>query len=94
MQPIAIRQLSVRLSVFLAAVVVVFLLIGGAADAEGPPPATMEYVVHQGDTLWAIAADHSLPSEDIRRLVADIREFSGMESSALHPGQILLIPQG
>jgi len=93
-QPTAIRQLSVRLSVLLAAVVTVFLLIGGAADAEGPPPATVEYVVHQGDTLWAIAADHSPPGEDIRDLIADIRDFSGMPTSAIYPGQVLRIPQG
>ena len=93
MQPITIRQLSVRLSVFVGAVCTVFLLIGGAADAEGPPPVTVEYVVHQGDTLWAIAADHSPPGEDIRHLIADIREVSGIESSALYPGQILLIPR-
>jgi LysM repeat protein len=92
MQPTAIRQLSVRLSVLFAAIVTVFLLIGGAADAEGPPPATVEYVVHQGDTLWAIAGDHSLPGEDIRHLIADIKEFSGMQSSALYPGQVLQIP--
>ncbi len=88
------HQLSVRLTVFIAAVSAVFLLIGGAADAEGPPPPAVEYVVTAGDTLWAIAADHVSPDEDIRHLIADIRESSGIQSSAIFPGQVLLIPTG
>jgi LysM repeat protein len=94
MQQTAKRQLSVRLSVFIAAVGAVFLLIGGAADAEGPPPPTVEYVVTRGDTLWAIAADRVPPGEDIRRLIADIRASSGIQSSVIYPGQVLLIPKG
>jgi hypothetical protein len=94
MRDTAKRQLSVRLSVFIAAVSAVFLLIGGAAEAEGPQPPSVEYVVTQGDTLWAIAADHVSPGEDIRHFIADIRESSGIQSSAIFPGQILLIPKG
>lgn len=88
------RQLSVRLSVFLVAVVAVFLLIGGAADADGPPPPTVEYVVEAGDSLWSIAAQHSGDGEDIRHLIADIRHFSGLGTSTIYPGQVLHIPEG
>ena len=94
MQQTAKHQPSVRLWVLIAAVCAVFLLIGGAADAEGSPPRTVEYVVNPGDTLWAIAADHVPPGEDIRRLIADIRETSGIQSSVIYPGQVLLIPTG
>lgn len=94
MRETAKRQLPVRLSVFIAAVSAVFLLIGGAADAEGSPPPTVEHVVTHGDTLWAIAADHLPPGEDIRRLVADIRETSGIQSGVIYPGEVLLIPEG
>ena len=87
-------QLSVRLSVIIAAVFTVFLLIGGPADAEATPVATSEYVVAGGDTLWSIASELVSPGEDIRRLIADIRDTTGMTNSNLHPGQILLIPQG
>jgi len=86
-------QLSVRLSVILAAIFTVFLLIGGPAEAEGPPPPTTEYVVAAGDTLWSIAADHVGRGVDIRGSIADIREASGITSSAIYPGQVLLIPQ-
>lgn len=87
------HQLSVRLSVFLASVLTVFLLIGGAAGAEAPPSATTEYVVSAGETLWEVAASHSGPGTDIRNLIADIKDISGIESSTIYPGQILRIPQ-
>ena len=86
-------QLSVRLSVILAAVFTVFLLIGGPADAESPPSPTSEYVVATGDTLWSIAAGHVGPGDDVRVTIADIREASGLTNSRIFPGQVLLIPK-
>ena len=64
MQQTVKHQLSVRLAVFIAAVSAVFLLIGGPADAEGPPPPAVEYVVTAGDTLWASTA--ALPKVVVR----------------------------
>ncbi|HEX6221736.1 MAG TPA: LysM peptidoglycan-binding domain-containing protein [Acidimicrobiia bacterium] len=86
-------QLSVQLSVLLATVCAVFLLIGGAADAGGVPGPSTEYVVVQGDTLWEIAAEHVTPDQDVRPLIRQIRDLSGIQSSTLQPGQILQIPQ-
>ena len=54
----------------------------------------MEYVVAPGDTLWGIAAVSIEPGGDIRRLVSDIVELSGVENGLIIPGQILLLPQG
>ena len=85
-------QLSVRLAVIIAAVFTVFLLIGGPVDAEANPVVTSEYVVASGDTLWSVASDLVDPGEDVRRLIADIRDVTGMTNSNLYPGQILLIP--
>ena len=89
------KQLSVQLSVLLATVCALFLLIGGASDAsaEGPPPPATEYVVAQGDTLWEIASEHKAPGEDIRVVIDEIKERSGITSSALQVGQVLRIPQ-
>lgn len=87
------RQLTVRLTTFLGAVLTVFLLIGGAADAESPEVPALEYQVAAGDTLWEIAAEHAGPDADIRNLIADIKRFSGIESSTIYPGQLLRIPQ-
>ena len=86
------QQLSVRLSMFLVAVCAAFLLIGGAADAGAPPPPTTEYVVESGDTLWAIAGDLVDTGEDVRVMVSAIKTLSGLDSSTLHPGQVLVVP--
>jgi len=86
------RQLFVRLSVFIATVITVFLLIGGAAEAEGPPVPTIEYVVGAGDTLWSIAGEYVTHGADVRELISDIRGASGMQTSVIRPGQILQIP--
>lgn len=93
MSQTAKRQLSVRLFVFLGAVCTVFLLIGGAAEAEGPPPQTIEYVVAEGDSLWTIAAAYGDPGSDTRALIAEIKRTNGLGSSTIYPGQLLAIPQ-
>ena len=87
-------QLSVRLSVLLTTVCVVFLLIGGAAEAGGPPLPTFDYVVESGDTLWEIASVHTGPGEDIRDVIAEIIELSHARGSLIRPGQVLRIPGG
>lgn len=85
-------QLSVRLILLLAAVCVVFLVIGGSAEADIPPAPPTEYVVETGDTLWGIASAHAAPGEDLRRLVTDISRTSGIEPGSIFPGQVLQIP--
>lgn len=92
--PKASLRLSVRLSLLLTALAVVFLMIGGSADADVPTPEPTEYVVEPGDTLWAIASTTADPGQDLRRLVADIARLSGVDADSLQPGQILLIPSG
>jgi len=87
-------QLSVRLSIILAAIFTVFLLIGGPAEAESPPAPTSEYVVASGDTLWSIAEGQVDPGDDVRVAIADIREASGLSDSGIYPGQVLRIPNG
>jgi nucleoid-associated protein YgaU len=87
-------QLSVRLSLLLAALCVVFLMIGGSAEADVPTPAPDEYVVQPGDTLWAIASATAEPGADVRRVVADIARLSEVDADSLQPGQVLLIPSG
>ena len=94
MQTTAIRQLSVRLSVLVACVCTVFLLIGGAAEADEPTAPPAVHVVESGDTLWSIASLYASPGSDIRATIHDISTLSGLESSLIHPGQKLLIPRG
>ena len=87
------RRLSVQLSVLLATVCTVFLLIGGAADAESPPSPAIEYVVTAGDTLWEIAANHLPAGYTVQPFVRAIKDASGLEQSSLQIGQVLRIPQ-
>jgi hypothetical protein len=91
---LATLQLSVRLALLLAAVCVVFLTIGGPAEADIPTPEPVEYVVAPGDTLWEIASGVAGPESDVRHLVRDISRLSGVEAGSIFPGQILLIPTG
>jgi nucleoid-associated protein YgaU len=85
-------QLSVRLFLLLTALAVVFLMIGGSAEADVPRTPPTEYVVQPGDTLWAIAEAIGAPGADLRPLIADIARLSGVDADSLQPGQILLIP--
>jgi LysM domain len=89
---VAKHQLSVRLTLLLAVICMVFLMIGEAADAGTPEAPPMHYVVQDGDTLWSIASRNADPSDDIRRLVSDIARVSGLTSESIVPGQILAIP--
>ena len=90
----AASQLSVRLALLLAAVCMVFLMIGSSAEADTPTLPPIEYVVQPGDSLWAIAADFTPGGEDVRRLVADIGRLSEVSGGIIIPGQVLLIPTG
>ncbi len=97
-----------RVVVLLAAVVLaLLLLLARAIDARADDPAGsalpqapaieasfIEYRVRSGDTLWAIASGHVAPGDDVRVLVEDIRTASGLDTSVIHPGQVLLIPVG
>ena len=73
---------------------ITFLLIGGPADANSPTPPMAEYVVSSGDSLWSIASGVAGDGVDIRVVVADIMNATGLTTSEIFPGQVLLIPQG
>jgi nucleoid-associated protein YgaU len=48
-------------------------------------------VVESGDTLWSIATSVA-GDDDVRNVVARIRELNRLDSAALIPGQVLQLP--
>ena len=63
--------------------------VSGSASVAG-----VEYQVGAGDTLWEIASDRTTRGGDVRGTVASIKEANGLESSLIHPGQIIVVPEG
>lgn len=49
-------------------------------------------VVDRGDTLWSIAAAVAGDDDDIRAVVADIRELNELPDAVVVPGQVLALP--
>ena len=66
-----------------------FFLNGQVADATSTKGQLNHYVVHSGDTLWAIAA-HEAPQADQREYVSKLVDLNALTSSVLVPGQQLL----
>ena len=68
---------------------------GGQAFASAPsaPVATVEHTIESGDTLWSLAGRVAGPGEDIRDVVAQLKELNGLENSAIFAGQTLLLPK-
>ena len=85
-------QLSVRLSLLLAALCVVFLMIGGSAQADAPRRRPSHTSSSRVTLLWGIASANAGPDQDVRRLVADIARLSDVDAGSIFPDQVLLIP--
>ena len=94
MSTIATRAPS-RVLVLLTVIVAGFLLLlASAVQASGPAPASVEYEVSVGDSLWEVAAAHAEPGEDLRAIVFEIKQLNDLPDSVIHPGQRLLVPAG
>jgi nucleoid-associated protein YgaU len=50
-------------------------------------------IVQQGDTLWGIATQYGPPREDVRSIVYRIQQANRLDTSLIHPGDVLLVPQ-
>jgi nucleoid-associated protein YgaU len=87
-----------RAAVLAALIGAVILMAGRAAGgppgAAGPPEPRDRYVVRSGDTLWEIARARVGAAGDPRPLIEEIRRLSGLGTSTLRAGQVLVVPAG
>ncbi|MBT8250094.1 MAG: LysM peptidoglycan-binding domain-containing protein [Acidimicrobiia bacterium] len=72
---------------------VLLMALAPASTAVDSATRVETYVVVSGDTLWDIAAGLTDPSGDVRATIDEIEDLNGLTSSALQPGQSLLIPR-
>lgn len=91
------RKFITRVSglVLLAALLVTSILsFTGSLTAEASTQEkTGIYIVQKGDTLWHIAKDYQKLNEDIREVVFHITLLNKLETSDIHPGQSLIVPE-
>ncbi|HEY7563605.1 MAG TPA: LysM peptidoglycan-binding domain-containing protein [Acidimicrobiia bacterium] len=88
------QSLSLRLLFLLTAMGTILLLLSGQVAASTPEASPSTYLVVSGDTLWEIASGIATPEDDIREVIAVIKEINAMETSSIRAGQTLLLPSG
>ena len=77
----------------------VFLAIDGAATQTSKEVFIVDMaqhtkvIVRPGESLWKIARTHGSPRHDIRKVIYEIQKINQLQSTTIHPGQIILIPQ-
>ena len=76
-------------ALFVAAVLTFAFYAGAGAGAE---QATVTHTVASGETLWEIAVENTLPGEDPRPKVEEIRDVNDLSGSKIHPGMTLEVP--
>jgi len=87
-----LRGVTVTTTVVVAGLVLAAGMLTVVRVVAGPPATpTRTVTVHPGQTLWQIAGA-AQPNTDLADTVARIQSLNHLESSTLHPGQILLVP--
>jgi hypothetical protein len=86
-----------RLAMQVAVVAMASLAFAGIAAASKAAPGVWTtrgdhaVVVHEGDTLWTIAA-RQMPGADRREVVEAIRQLNGLHGTRIEVGQQLILP--
>jgi LysM repeat protein len=76
-----------RIVVLVAATLTLWALFARDSGAGSP---TQSYRVQAGDTLWSIAVAHH--GGDPREGVWELQRRNRLQSTTIHPGQLLLLP--
>ncbi|WP_402467928.1 LysM peptidoglycan-binding domain-containing protein [Isoptericola aurantiacus] len=67
--------------------------VGAVAGDGGEPLEVRLHTVVPGETLWRHASQVAGPGQDVREVVAQIKEINGMRSSDLRVGQVIVLPR-
>lgn len=91
------RARRLGLALGLAVGVVVGSWVGSMTSGDGDGgglrlAGDSSVVVESGDTLWSIAASVAGSGDDVRAVVAQIRELNSLPDASLVPGQTLVLP--
>ena len=86
-------RVVVLVGALLMLLAVAFFLGAGsvATDEAGTPEPTRVVTIHEGDTLWAIAAELS-EDGDVRSMVDHIQRLNALDTAGLQIGQKLRVP--
>jgi hypothetical protein len=79
----------------LAAVVSAVAGLAGTQAVASSPGEPLEVRVHTvapGETLWGLALGVRDAGQDVRDVVADIRDINGLRGSQVEAGQVVLLP--
>ena len=88
------RVLIVISTVVVALVLLLASSVMATSDSAGIADTYLvaEYEVRPGDILWDIAGLHTSAGSDVRNTIEAIKRLNHLESSTIHPGQVLEIP--
>ena len=89
---IVISTVVVALVLLLASSVMATADSGEASDSFSNVQQVAEYEVSAGDSLWKIAGQHTAEGRDVRNTIEAIKRLNHLDSSTIHPGQVLEIP--
>ncbi len=73
-------------------VVALVLLLASSVQATPELLETSDYMVRAGDNLWEIADDVTPEGRDVRNTIEAIKRLNDLDSSVIHPGQLLEVP--
>ena len=88
------EQITILLLLTVVMGILAFTIVQLTGDPTASLPTNLASVsVQSGDTLGSIAL-HYAPHADAGAVIARIQELNGLTSSAISPGQVLVVPAG